>query len=184
MSFFNLETALGNFWLESNGKKVHFDIVDMEEWYGERYNNSDQCKVSVIKRLNPILTEKERETFTELFVFSDMDQSDWEFDSAETGEDLFNFSFINRKNNVVLGIGAAWRENDQDWFYYSDDKSRNSVYLRENQTKEKEEAIIFGYKNLNKETIRFCKFALSIREFNQLEELTTDGVDLSVFLTL
>ena len=49
MSFFNLETALGKFWLESNGKKVHFDIVDMEEWYGERYNNSDQYKVSVIK---------------------------------------------------------------------------------------------------------------------------------------
>ena len=58
MSFFNLETALGNLGLESNGKKVHFDIVDMEEWYGERYNNSDQYKVSVIKRLNPILTEK------------------------------------------------------------------------------------------------------------------------------
>lgn len=113
-----------------------------------------------------------------------MDQSDWELESAETGEDLFNFSFINQKKKLALGIGAAWKENNQDWFYYSNDRSKNGIYLKQGQIKEKEESIIFGYKDLNRKVIDLCNFAISIREFSQLEEIITDGVDLAVFLSL
>lgn len=184
MEMFSLETLLGNFWLESNGRRILFEIEDRQEWYGERYNDSEQYKVSTIKSLKPILTEEEKEIVTELFIFSDMDQSDWELESAETGEDLFNFSFINQKKKLALGIGAAWKENNQDWFYYSNDRSKNGIYLKQGQIKEKEESIIFGYKDLNRKVIDLCNFAISIREFSQLEEIITDGVDLAVFLSL
>ena len=73
MEMFSLETLLGNFWLESNGRRILFEIEDRQEWYGERYNDSEQYKVSTIKSLKPILTEEEKEIVTELFIFSDMD---------------------------------------------------------------------------------------------------------------
>lgn len=36
-----VKIMLGNFWLESDGKRILFELENMKEWYGERYNDSE-----------------------------------------------------------------------------------------------------------------------------------------------
>lgn len=186
MNQISLVTPVGNFWLESNGKRIPFIVEEQV-----RYLSEICCKTISKQDIDlavSITPEVESGTvLNELSLRSDINEEEWCYDDWIAGERLLGMNFLNQKNLVSLAIGLAHNDhfNKNEYNYARGKTSHVTDPMYFVKTAPHSDGIHvpieLSYSEMSADAIKYVKFAIAVKSFKSICELSSDIVGLAVF---
>ncbi|MEO1781296.1 hypothetical protein [Enterococcus diestrammenae] len=184
----NLETPVGNFWLESEGVRIPFEAEDQVAYFASLTfsNFKSEIDFAVHIKVNP----EEIGKVNELWLRSDLDEKQWEYESWNTGETLCGNNFLNRQKNCSLSIGQwthdAHDKNNDEYYHGITSRVQDPQFCTEWELHHEGDhvKIELGYTDLEPQATQYTSFAIAVKYYENPNDLDTEVSDLAVFFIL
>ncbi|MBO2536526.1 hypothetical protein [Rummeliibacillus suwonensis] len=145
-----LETAIGDFWIEADGKKISFIVIDGEAEFAEFCS---KYKVNDRKILVPDLSKVK--AFNSLKMQSSLNLSEWR--EVDVVSDEFYAGWQWEKDGITFGVAVFVNNGDLDFLVDCSTSKAFPFYIKS------EKRFMGAY-----------RFSLAIKDFVSDEDLSVD----------